>query len=139
MLGSKRGPELTWEARIKIGLSVLSCFVDSAMPRVVKSPDGFSQGGDTVDKHDFELEMISVIEAVSQLISGYQQKDRKPSQNDKTEHGLEKTVQNQGQVQKCQKLESILRISKSTEAGTRITIDAIFTILMGRESPIVFI
>ncbi|GKE65879.1 hypothetical protein Tco_1520040, partial [Tanacetum coccineum] len=24
--------------------------------------------------------------------SGYQQKDRKPSQNDKTEHGMEKTV-----------------------------------------------
>ncbi|GJZ47767.1 copia protein [Tanacetum coccineum] len=31
--------------------------------------------------------------------SGYQQKDRKPSQNDKTEHGMEKTVQNQGQRQ----------------------------------------
>ncbi|GKA27140.1 hypothetical protein Tco_0713308 [Tanacetum coccineum] len=29
--------------------------------------------------------------------SGYQQKDRKQSQNDKTEHGMEKTVQNQGQ------------------------------------------
>ncbi|GJS09085.1 hypothetical protein Tco_1531964 [Tanacetum coccineum] len=29
--------------------------------------------------------------------SGYKQKDRKPSQNDKTEHGMEKTVQNQGQ------------------------------------------
>ncbi|GJT63635.1 hypothetical protein Tco_1015115 [Tanacetum coccineum] len=28
--------------------------------------------------------------------SGYHQKDRKPSQNDKTEHGMEKTVQNQG-------------------------------------------
>ncbi|GKD49743.1 hypothetical protein Tco_1278719, partial [Tanacetum coccineum] len=33
------------------------------------------------------------------LGSGYQQKDRKPSQNDKTEHGMEKTVQNQGQSQ----------------------------------------
>ncbi|GJY91346.1 hypothetical protein Tco_0506542 [Tanacetum coccineum] len=32
--------------------------------------------------------------------SGYQQKDRKPSQNDKTEHGMEKTVQNQGQSPK---------------------------------------
>ncbi|GJT47980.1 hypothetical protein Tco_0974137 [Tanacetum coccineum] len=30
--------------------------------------------------------------------SGYQQKDRKPSQNNKTEHGMEKTVQNQGQI-----------------------------------------
>ncbi|GJT97671.1 hypothetical protein Tco_1093189 [Tanacetum coccineum] len=33
--------------------------------------------------------------------SGYQQKDRKPSQNDKTEHGMEKTVQNQGQTHLC--------------------------------------
>ncbi|GKC21129.1 hypothetical protein Tco_1023279, partial [Tanacetum coccineum] len=31
--------------------------------------------------------------------SGYHQKDRKPSQNDKTEHGMEKTVQTQGQSQ----------------------------------------
>ncbi|GKE89557.1 zf-CCHC domain-containing protein, partial [Tanacetum coccineum] len=30
--------------------------------------------------------------------SGYHQKDRKPSQNDKTEHGMEKTVQNQGKT-----------------------------------------
>ncbi|GJZ99112.1 hypothetical protein Tco_0671663 [Tanacetum coccineum] len=29
--------------------------------------------------------------------SGYHQKDRKPRQNDKTEHGMEKTVQNQAQ------------------------------------------
>ncbi|GKA76188.1 reverse transcriptase domain-containing protein [Tanacetum coccineum] len=35
--------------------------------------------------------------------SGYQQKDRKPSQNDKTEHGMEKTVQNQGQSPKWQR------------------------------------
>ncbi|GKC98616.1 hypothetical protein Tco_1168891, partial [Tanacetum coccineum] len=37
--------------------------------------------------------------------SGYQQKDRKPSQNDKTEHGMEKTVQNQGQSPKMSKSE----------------------------------
>ncbi|GJY81026.1 hypothetical protein Tco_0493777 [Tanacetum coccineum] len=37
--------------------------------------------------------------------SGYQQKDRKPSQNDKTEHGMEKTVQNQGQSPKMPKSE----------------------------------
>ncbi|GKC38995.1 hypothetical protein Tco_1051379 [Tanacetum coccineum] len=36
--------------------------------------------------------------------SGYQQKDRKPSQNDKTEHGMEKTVQNQGQSPKMPKV-----------------------------------
>ncbi|GKA18388.1 hypothetical protein Tco_0698303 [Tanacetum coccineum] len=41
--------------------------------------------------------------------SGYQQKDRKPSQNDKTEHGMEKTVQNQGQSPKMIKSESILK------------------------------
>ncbi|GKF64879.1 hypothetical protein Tco_0188327, partial [Tanacetum coccineum] len=29
---------------------------------------------------------------------GYHQKDRKPSQNDKTEHGMEKTVQKQDQM-----------------------------------------
>ncbi|GJX36477.1 retrovirus-related pol polyprotein from transposon TNT 1-94 [Tanacetum coccineum] len=39
--------------------------------------------------------------------SGYQQKDRKPSQNDKTEHGMEKTEQNQGQSPKMPKSESI--------------------------------
>ncbi|GKB00497.1 hypothetical protein Tco_0828490 [Tanacetum coccineum] len=38
------------------------------------------------------------------LRSGYQQKDRKPSQNDKTEHGMEKTVQNQGQSPKNAKV-----------------------------------
>ncbi|GKB12143.1 hypothetical protein Tco_0846066 [Tanacetum coccineum] len=36
-------------------------------------------------------------------------KDRKPSQNDKTEHGMEKTVQNQGQSLKMPKSESILK------------------------------
>ncbi|GKC11058.1 hypothetical protein Tco_1007840 [Tanacetum coccineum] len=41
--------------------------------------------------------------------SGYHQKDRKPSQNDKTEHGMEKTVQNQGQSPKMTKSESILK------------------------------
>ncbi|GKD58268.1 hypothetical protein Tco_1295777, partial [Tanacetum coccineum] len=41
--------------------------------------------------------------------SGYQQKDRNPSQNDKTEHGMEKTVQNQGQSPKMPKSESILK------------------------------
>ncbi|GJW59479.1 hypothetical protein Tco_0108814 [Tanacetum coccineum] len=45
--------------------------------------------------------------------SGYQQKDRKPSQNDKTEHGMEKTVQNQGQSPKMLKSESILKNQQS--------------------------
>ncbi|GKF41964.1 hypothetical protein Tco_0125306, partial [Tanacetum coccineum] len=41
--------------------------------------------------------------------SGYHQKDRKPSQNDKTEHGMEKTVQNQGQSPKMPKSEPELK------------------------------
>ncbi|GKB09863.1 hypothetical protein Tco_0843786 [Tanacetum coccineum] len=45
--------------------------------------------------------------------SGYHQKDRKPSQNDKTEHGMEKTVQNQGQSPKMTKSESILKNQQS--------------------------
>ncbi|GKF32023.1 hypothetical protein Tco_0101821, partial [Tanacetum coccineum] len=39
--------------------------------------------------------------------SGYHQKNRKPSQNDETEHGMKKTVQNQGQSPKIPKSESI--------------------------------
>ncbi|GJY26388.1 reverse transcriptase domain-containing protein [Tanacetum coccineum] len=55
-------------------------------------------------------------EAVSCVGSGYQQKDRKPSQNDKTEHGMEKTVQNQGQSPKMSKSESILKNQQSNRS-----------------------
>ncbi|GJY20619.1 hypothetical protein Tco_0393185, partial [Tanacetum coccineum] len=48
--------------------------------------------------------------------SGYQQKGRKPSQNDKTEHGMEKTVQNQGQSPKMSKSESILMNQQSNRS-----------------------
>ncbi|GJS87170.1 hypothetical protein Tco_0769806 [Tanacetum coccineum] len=48
--------------------------------------------------------------------SGYHQKDRKPSQNDKTEHGMEKTVQNQGQSPKMPKSESILKNQQSNQS-----------------------
>ncbi|GJX08142.1 sugar transporter ERD6-like protein 7 [Tanacetum coccineum] len=48
--------------------------------------------------------------------SGYQQKDRKPSQNDKTEHGMEKTVQNQGQRPKKSKSKSILKNQQSNRS-----------------------
>ncbi|GJY73261.1 hypothetical protein Tco_0477692 [Tanacetum coccineum] len=48
--------------------------------------------------------------------SGYQQKDRKPSQNDKTEHGMEKTVQNQSQSPKMPKSESILKNQQSNRS-----------------------
>ncbi|GJS77654.1 retrovirus-related pol polyprotein from transposon TNT 1-94 [Tanacetum coccineum] len=52
--------------------------------------------------------------------SGYHQKDRKPSQNDKTEHGMEKTVQNQGQSPKNAKSVSLQKggeNQQSTGAG----------------------
>ncbi|GJZ61607.1 hypothetical protein Tco_0617744 [Tanacetum coccineum] len=48
--------------------------------------------------------------------SGYHQKDRKPSQNDKTEHGMEKTVQNQGQSPKMSKSESIQKNQQSNRS-----------------------
>ncbi|GKB77897.1 RNA-directed DNA polymerase, eukaryota, reverse transcriptase zinc-binding domain protein [Tanacetum coccineum] len=48
--------------------------------------------------------------------SGYHQKDRKSSQNDKTEHGMEKTVQNQGQSPKMTKSESILKNQQSNRS-----------------------
>ncbi|GJW87890.1 reverse transcriptase domain-containing protein [Tanacetum coccineum] len=48
--------------------------------------------------------------------SGYHQKDRKPRQNDKTEHGMEKTVQNQGQSPKMPKSESILKNQQSNRS-----------------------
>ncbi|GKE28109.1 hypothetical protein Tco_1443493 [Tanacetum coccineum] len=56
-----------------------------------------------------EKEESRVEDLVSIPRSGYHQKDRKPSQNDKTEHGMEKTVQNQGQSPKMSKSESILK------------------------------
>ncbi|GJT29221.1 reverse transcriptase domain-containing protein [Tanacetum coccineum] len=50
------------------------------------------------------------------LRSGYQQKDRKPSQNDKTEHGMEKTVKNQGQRPKKSKSKSIQKNQQSNRS-----------------------
>ncbi|GJR44316.1 hypothetical protein Tco_1312419 [Tanacetum coccineum] len=68
--------------------------------------------------------------------SGYQQKDRKPSQNDKTEHGMEKTVQNQGQSPKMPKSESILKISsQKPEPRLKNTIWSNHNPSDGREKP----
>ncbi|GJQ93732.1 reverse transcriptase domain-containing protein [Tanacetum coccineum] len=50
---------------------------------------------------------------ISDQGSGYQQKDRKPSQNDKTEHGMEKTVQNQGQIEP--ELRTIVEVAPMAE------------------------
>ncbi|GKD40704.1 hypothetical protein Tco_1260911 [Tanacetum coccineum] len=57
----------------------------------------------------YQLPKLMTKQEKGQRRSGYHQKDRKPSQNDKTEHGMEKTVQNQGQSPKMPKSESILK------------------------------
>ncbi|GJT30439.1 hypothetical protein Tco_0910714 [Tanacetum coccineum] len=68
-----------------------------------------------VDEPSGKLKGIKLLsEAV--IRSGYHQKDRKPSQNDKTEHGMEKTVQNQGQSPKMPKSESILKNQQSNRS-----------------------
>ncbi|GJU25248.1 putative reverse transcriptase domain-containing protein [Tanacetum coccineum] len=72
------------------------------------------------DKLHFVEEPVEVMDReVKQLRrsrSGYQQKDRKPSQNDKTEHGMEKTVQNQGQSPKKSKSKSIQKNQQSNQS-----------------------
>ncbi|GJX78418.1 putative reverse transcriptase domain-containing protein [Tanacetum coccineum] len=50
------------------------------------------------------LQLFQTVIRSSLIRSGYHQKARKPSQNDKTEHGMEKTVQNQGQSPKMPKV-----------------------------------
>ncbi|GJS29676.1 hypothetical protein Tco_0490296 [Tanacetum coccineum] len=62
------------------------------------------------DSGSFTLKKFEYVDLIR---SGYHQKDRKPSQNDKTEHGMEKTVQNQGQSPKMPKSESILKNQQS--------------------------
>ncbi|GKF18458.1 hypothetical protein Tco_0063376 [Tanacetum coccineum] len=69
-----------------------------------------------------EMEAVWIRKFISRLGSGYQQKDRKPSQNDKTEHGMEKTVQNQGQSPKIPKSESIQKNQQSNSSLTKRTI-----------------
>ncbi|GJU71753.1 hypothetical protein Tco_1263158 [Tanacetum coccineum] len=86
-------PQLIWESDILI-LSTKSHAVDimeQGLKRcVVISHSASNEWG-------FKLNVLH-------LGSGYHQKGRKPSQNDKTEHGMEKTVQNQGQSPKNAKV-----------------------------------
>ncbi|GJZ01753.1 cytochrome P450 CYP749A22-like protein [Tanacetum coccineum] len=88
---------------------------------------------------DYHVAAINAIEAFV-IRSGYQQKDRKPSQNDKTEHGMEKTVQKKSRPKsKMSKSESKYEgISSQTGAGTEdyYGMQSV-THLYGRESPIV--
>ncbi|GJX42987.1 hypothetical protein Tco_0259663 [Tanacetum coccineum] len=77
--------------------------------------------------------------------SGYQQKDRKPSQNDKMSmewidkggEGKEECAKSRAKVQKMSKSESILKNQQSNRAGAdRILLDAIFNHLWAGNSPI---
>ncbi|GKE84582.1 hypothetical protein Tco_1558324, partial [Tanacetum coccineum] len=75
----------------------------------VMNPEGLNHAMELdVSIEDNQL-FDGVMQSKGVIRSGYQQKDRKPSQNDKTEHGMEKTVQNQGQSPKMPKSESILK------------------------------
>ncbi|GJS61002.1 protein kinase-like domain, concanavalin A-like lectin/glucanase domain protein [Tanacetum coccineum] len=66
---------------------------------------------------DHSLSQVDLVDLLwKKLGSGYHQKDRKPSQNDKTERGMEKTVQNQGQSPKMSKSESILKNQQSNRS-----------------------
>ncbi|GJV31455.1 hypothetical protein Tco_1391855 [Tanacetum coccineum] len=76
--------------------------------------------GRVIIQQDFDILEAELQQARAQITklqrkqmgrSGYHQKDRKPSQNDKTEHGMEKTVQNQGQSPKIPQSASILEES----------------------------
>ncbi|GKC03242.1 hypothetical protein Tco_0994852 [Tanacetum coccineum] len=80
---------------------------DSALPRVqsLESDEG------SLSLNELTVLCPSLSTKVQR--SGYQQKDRKPSQNDKTEHGMEKTVQNRSQSQSQYR-----RINSQTGAGT---------------------
>ncbi|GJT33639.1 retrovirus-related pol polyprotein from transposon TNT 1-94 [Tanacetum coccineum] len=79
------------DVKPKIIISRDVVFNESLMYKDTLKGAGAADSGKEVE---FEVELQG-----SRVIrSGYQQKDRKPSQNDKTEHGMEKTVQNQGQT-----------------------------------------
>ncbi|GKE36176.1 reverse transcriptase domain-containing protein [Tanacetum coccineum] len=93
----------TNDARVVVKI-LKSLFSRFGAPRAIISDRGTHFCNDKFDK------------VMSKYGSGYHQKDRKPSQNDKTEHGMEKTVQNQGQSPKMAKSESILKNQQSKQS-----------------------
>ncbi|GJS21359.1 hypothetical protein Tco_0449991 [Tanacetum coccineum] len=80
--------------------------------KAITTRSGVSYDGPPIHSRVVEKER----EANKGYGSGYQQKDRKQSQNDKTEHEMEKTVQNQGQSPKMSKSESILKNQQSNRS-----------------------
>ncbi|GJV88322.1 reverse transcriptase domain-containing protein [Tanacetum coccineum] len=95
-----------------------SLFARFGAPRAIISlPDcEDSQFLSFIKSSHLKLHWESDILDLSTKRSGYQQKDRKPSQNDKTEHGMEKTVKNQGQSPKMPKSESIQKNQQSNRS-----------------------
>ncbi|GKE03002.1 hypothetical protein Tco_1390985, partial [Tanacetum coccineum] len=82
-----------------------------SLPKTIQSNDPPLSRGYTLGSGEDSLKLMELM-----AYSGYQQKDRKPSQNDKTEHGMEKIVQNQGQSPKMPKSESILKNQQSNRS-----------------------
>ncbi|GJY04247.1 hypothetical protein Tco_0370187 [Tanacetum coccineum] len=123
-------PPFSYPVRIMILLWRITLFLadDGSKPPGIESDDDDSVDDDTsislpefesfyVDYPNSGNSTIDVVEDIPVMcLSGYQQKDRKPSQNDKTEHGMEKTVQNQGQSPKMPKSESILKNQQSNRS-----------------------
>ncbi|GKC45381.1 hypothetical protein Tco_1063103 [Tanacetum coccineum] len=67
---------------------------------------GYAVSRPPPDSKEEQKRLCKAIHSIGDT-SGYQQKDRKPSQNDKTEHGMEKTVQNKATRSNNDKSESI--------------------------------
>ncbi|GJX94254.1 hypothetical protein Tco_0348840 [Tanacetum coccineum] len=106
------------------------------VPIVQDFPDVFPEdlpGLPPTRQVEFQIDLIPSVAPVAQAPyrlapskmkelseSGYHQKDRKPSQNDKTEHGMEKTVQNQvTKVQQVKDRDQIqIESAVKTVAGT---------------------
>ncbi|GJT83750.1 hypothetical protein Tco_1058092 [Tanacetum coccineum] len=100
-------PNSGWgNSGVLLGDKVIHYMVTDIVKLVVEI-ESFGMSSDEFDKETRSFDGLQPKQA--DLRSGYQQKGRKPSQNDKTEHGMEKTVQNQGQSPKMPKSESILK------------------------------
>ncbi|GJT99885.1 hypothetical protein Tco_1110224 [Tanacetum coccineum] len=90
--------------------------------QVSKDSSSFVESSLNVDKESFfSVDKKDCPDCEDSQFSGYHQKDRKPSQNDKTEHGMEKTVQNQGQSPKNANVRVITEESAATGAELKNT------------------
>ncbi|GJS24567.1 putative reverse transcriptase domain-containing protein [Tanacetum coccineum] len=120
--------DLYWWLGMKRDIAeyVSKCLTCSKIKAEHQKPSGLLQQPKIPTWKWEQITMDLVTKLPKSSRSGYHQKDRKPSQNDKTEHGMEKTVQKQGQSPKMPKSESILkRIQSQTGlAGTEDTFES---------------